>query len=77
MDQLHVSKSILMKLLIEHDVTAGGPVCPQKHITVYGEMRFTEFKLPAVHELYHMFCVSEQVVKIRLPAQLFFFVPGQ
>ena len=34
MDQLHVSGSILMKLLIECDVTAGGPVCPQKHIAV-------------------------------------------
>ena len=77
MDQLHVSESILMKFLIERDVTAGGPVCPQKHITVYGETRVTKFKLPAAHELYHMFCVSEQVVKIRSLAQLFFFVPGQ
>ena len=63
-DQLHVSKSILMKLLIERDVMDGGPVCPQKHIAVYGETQVTKFKLPTAHELYHMSCISKQVVKI-------------
>ena len=67
----------LMKLLIEHDVMAGGPVYPQKHITVYGETRVTKFKLPATHELYHTFCISKKVVKFQSPAQLFFFVPGE
>ena len=65
-----------MKLLIERDIMAGGPVYPQKHVTVYGETRVTKFKLPTIHELYHMFCGSKKVVKIRPPAQLV-FAPGQ
>ena len=65
-----------MKLLIERDVMAGGPVYPPKHITVNGETQVTKFKLPTKHDLYHMFCGYKKVVKFQTPAQLF-FAPGQ
>ena len=65
MDQLHVSKSILMKILIDRDVTPGGPVCQRKCIVVYGETRETNFKPPAARKLYHIFYFNEKFVKIR------------
>ena len=43
---------VLLKLLIERDVIAEGPVCH----SVYGEARVTKFKLSAAHN--HMFCYT-------------------